>query len=146
MVATSNTIRDLPPADLSRLEKLAGMLGSDFDGERAAAAAMASKLLQSHGLTWADVIRAPAAASSSSSSSTSYKRRGFWFDPEGPNDALRLLAKYDDVLAARNRWLAGFIADLITRPVSNPSIKQQTKIRQALDLVKAYAESTGDVR
>ncbi len=142
MAATSNTIRDLPPADLSRLEKLAGMLGSDFDGERATAAALASKLLQNHGLTWADVIRAPAAASSS----TSYKRRGFWFDPEGPNDALRLLAKYDDVLAARNRWLAGFIADLIARPVSNPSIKQQTKIRQALDLVKAYAESTGDVR
>jgi hypothetical protein len=142
MAATSNTIRDLPPADLSRLEKLAGMLGSDFDGERAAAAAMASKLLQSHGLTWADVIRAPAAAPSG----TSYKQRGFWMDPEGPHDALRVLHEYADVLFARNEWLANFVADLRTSSPAKISIKQQHKIREALDLVKAYVESTEDYR
>lgn len=145
MSARANNISDLPPDALSRLEKLAGMLGSDFDGERASAAALASKLLNNHGLTWADVIRAPVAASSSSSSS-SYRRRGFWMDPEGPHEALRILHDYADILFDRNEWLANFVADLRAKPPARISIKQQTKIRQALDLVRAYADATGDYR
>lgn len=47
----------LPPGAADRLVKLAGLLGSDFDGERAnAAAAAATRLLQAHGFTWRDVL------------------------------------------------------------------------------------------
>jgi hypothetical protein len=46
----------LDPRNLERLVKLLGMLGSDHDGERAAAAAKASELVRAHGLTWLDVI------------------------------------------------------------------------------------------
>ena|SRR5215211_6431774 len=50
-----------PPADLQaaqvRLVKLCGMLGSEHDGERAAAAMKADQLLREHGLRWSDAIR-----------------------------------------------------------------------------------------
>jgi hypothetical protein len=48
--------------DTDRLVKLCGMLGSDYAGERAAAAAKADALVRAHGLTWHDVIAAPAAS------------------------------------------------------------------------------------
>ena len=37
---------------------LAGLLGSDHDGERRAAACRATALIRDAGLTWAEVIRA----------------------------------------------------------------------------------------
>ena len=43
-------------ADRDRLSKLAGMLGSSHDGERAAAAMMATKLLEAVGASWADLV------------------------------------------------------------------------------------------
>jgi hypothetical protein len=49
----------LPPDAAAKLSKICGLLGSDQDGERSAAAHQATRLLRSHGLTWADVI-APA--------------------------------------------------------------------------------------
>lgn len=39
-----------------RLAKLAGMLGSEHDGERASAALLATKLLREKGLTWRDAL------------------------------------------------------------------------------------------
>lgn len=47
---------NLSSADTERLVRLLGMLGSDFDGERASAALMASRLLKSKGLTWAELL------------------------------------------------------------------------------------------
>ena len=43
------------PSDLERFRRLAGLLGSDQMGERAAAALKCSAMLKSFGLTWADV-------------------------------------------------------------------------------------------
>ncbi len=42
--------------DRERLAKLLGMLGSDHDGERAAAALAAAKFVRKLGLTWPDVV------------------------------------------------------------------------------------------
>lgn len=50
----------LPQNVADRLVKLAGMLGSAFDGERANAAAAATRLLEQHGLTWREVLAPPA--------------------------------------------------------------------------------------
>ena len=49
----------LDPHSADRLRKLCGMLGSEHDGERAAAAAKADELVRAAGLTWADVIAPP---------------------------------------------------------------------------------------
>jgi hypothetical protein len=56
------TMSKLVPRD--RLQKLCGLFGSQHDGERAAAAALADKLVRSAGLTWRDVIRWPEPAHS----------------------------------------------------------------------------------
>ena len=49
----------LDPRVLDRLVKLLGMLGSNHDGERAAAALKANALMREHGLVWSDVIPTP---------------------------------------------------------------------------------------
>jgi hypothetical protein len=46
----------LSPAERTRLVGILGMLGSDHDGERAAAAALASRLVREKGLSWSDLI------------------------------------------------------------------------------------------
>ena len=48
----------LPPDIVDRLAKICGLLGSDQDGERAAAAWHASQILFEHKLTWRDLIQA----------------------------------------------------------------------------------------
>jgi hypothetical protein len=50
----------LDPRAADRIVKLLGMLGSDHDGERAAAGAAAHRLLRQLGLTWGDIIAVPA--------------------------------------------------------------------------------------
>jgi len=47
----------LSPELRTRLVRLCGMLGSDFDGERASAGLLANRLIKSLDLTWEDVIR-----------------------------------------------------------------------------------------
>jgi hypothetical protein len=49
----------LDPSVIGKLSKIAGLFGSDHDGERSAAAWQATRLLQAHGLTWADVFAPP---------------------------------------------------------------------------------------
>jgi hypothetical protein len=46
----------LSPAELERLRNICGRLESDFDGERAAAGLLATRLLREKGLAWADVV------------------------------------------------------------------------------------------
>jgi hypothetical protein len=42
--------------DLERFSRVCGMLGSAFDGERAAAAETATRMLREAGLTWAELL------------------------------------------------------------------------------------------
>lgn len=46
----------LDPVARAKLVNILGMLGSDFDGERASAGLLASRLLKHHGLRWDDLI------------------------------------------------------------------------------------------
>jgi hypothetical protein len=56
----------LNEADVKRLVRLLGMLGSDHIGERAAAALKADEFVRDHGLSWADVIGADITTTASS--------------------------------------------------------------------------------
>ena len=49
--------RELSPQAADRLAKLLGMLGSSHVGERASAAAFASRLLTDHGWSWQEVVQ-----------------------------------------------------------------------------------------
>lgn len=46
----------LTPEERTRLIGILGLLGSSFDGERAAAGLLASRLLRDRGLTWTDLL------------------------------------------------------------------------------------------
>ena len=46
----------LDPDAADKLARICGLFGSDHDGERATAAAMADKLLRQRGLTWRAII------------------------------------------------------------------------------------------
>jgi hypothetical protein len=46
----------LPAAAADRLVKIAGLLGSDHAGEAASAAAAATRIIRSHGLTWQQLL------------------------------------------------------------------------------------------
>ena len=54
----SALVPHVPAALVDKLAKVAGLLGSDHDGERSAAAYRATVLIREAGLTWAEVIRA----------------------------------------------------------------------------------------
>jgi hypothetical protein len=49
----------LDPKAANKLAKICGLLGSDHAGERAAAAALADRMVRELGLRWADVISVP---------------------------------------------------------------------------------------
>ena len=59
-------LSSLNPSAVARLAKICGLLGSDQDGERAAAAAAATRVLRDHGLSWSDLVHRGAAAASNS--------------------------------------------------------------------------------
>jgi len=50
---------------VERVARIAGMLGSEHEGERATAAQIASNMLKAMGLTWSEVIRRGLCAASS---------------------------------------------------------------------------------
>ena len=60
----------LPAELIDRLAKVAGMLGSDHAGERAAAALQATRIIREAGWTWRDVIEAARRDTKRRSSST----------------------------------------------------------------------------
>lgn len=67
--------------DATRLAKICGMLGSNHDGERAAAALKADSMVRDLGLTWQDVI-APTAVTRPAPPP---KRRIDWLDAQPHN-------------------------------------------------------------
>ena len=94
-----------------RLKKLLGMLGSEFPGERANAAAMADSLARKLGLTWHEII-----ISSSSTTSPSYRfgRDDFLSVEELFHFAL--LAEEEDLL---NPWERGFLINVYDRQAAH---------------------------
>jgi hypothetical protein len=51
----------LTQAEVDRLRNIVARLDSDFEGERAAAALLATRLLKSRGLIWSEVVLPPPA-------------------------------------------------------------------------------------
>lgn len=51
-------MKRLPTLTADRFARIAGMFGSDFDGERASAALKVDNLIKASGMTWHDVAEA----------------------------------------------------------------------------------------
>lgn len=98
----------LKGSDLSVFVKIAGLLSSDFEGERAAAAKKATEFLKARGLTWAEVLQPPPAAA-----------RAPEPPPYQPSDfmseAIRLRLQCAQWQHLLTEWEAGFIRSLAHR-------------------------------
>jgi hypothetical protein len=103
--------------NFTRFIGILGRLGSDHDGERASAAAMATRELRAAGLTWADVLQlpeAPAAGAGQKTDNVSYPFRR-------PDPARSMLADLADIAhtltPARREFIEGCLGQ--TSPLSD---------------------------
>jgi len=121
----------MPPlssAERNRLVAILGRLGSDYDGERAAAGLLAARLLRDRGLCWDDLIltgggvqRVPGIAQ---------EERSTW--PPG-QDNLVLCLRW---LGELSSWEVGFVTDLRRkRRLLTPA--QTAKLAQIADALRA---------
>ncbi len=99
----------LTPADLNKLAGILGMLGSEHQGERDAAARLADRLVRGKGLQWADLLAPKPTA---------------WTLPPPPScdveADLRVCRAYPGLL---NDWERGFLRGL--KPGRPLSVKQR---------------------
>jgi hypothetical protein len=118
----------LSPAERNRLVAILGRLGSDYDGERASAGLLASRLLRDRGLCWDDLILASAGVRQASGGTQS--GHSAW--PPG-HDNLVLCLRW---LGELSPWEVGFITDLRRkrRPLT-PA--QAAKLAQIADALRA---------
>lgn len=101
----------MAPETASRLAKLLGKLGSDFDGKVVAAGRQANKLVRSSGLTWPQVVQAPLSIE----------------DQRDDSEALAACLRHPEYLT---EWEAGFIETLSRRGVTRLSDKQRAVLQR----------------
>ncbi len=101
---------ELAAEQMTRLIKILGLLASDRDGERAAAAWQASRIIKSAGLTWEEVLARPSLPPPHLNRAASDPQRpdAVWFD-----DA-RLAQRHVAELTPWERQFIAKIAFLIT--------------------------------
>jgi len=109
----------LDPAMADKLARICGMFGSDHDGERASAAAMADKIVRAHGLSWFDVISPQLSVSDSTVAekiafalanigALSMWERGFLYSVNGKRKlSPKQLAVLDEILAKAQAYAEG---------------------------------------
>lgn len=121
-------IPPLSPAERNRLVAILGRLGSDYDGERAAAALLASRLLRDRGLCWDDLIQAVGGARQTSGGAQS--GQSAW--PPGQDNLTTCLRWLGEL----SPWETGFVLDLRRkrRPLT-PA--QAAKLAQIADALRA---------
>lgn len=98
--------------DPARLARICGLLGSSFEGERATAAAMATRELQRHGLTWAALIERAAASPRIIVQAAPPQPQPA---PPGPRDDAVLLREVMARQSLLNPWEKDFADNLLQR-------------------------------
>jgi hypothetical protein len=119
-----SALPSLPPDRRRRLIRVLGMLGSDHLGERAAAGALADRLIRESNLTWSDVI--------GGQDLPTYEPPPA-YEPPHPDIGWRKLAAA--VVASRRAttWERGFCTSILDRGVSLTD-------RQQITLDRIYRE------
>lgn len=113
------------PAERTRLVGILGMLGSAHDGERSAAAALASRMVRDRGITWEALILGGGD-----------RQGGAWAGEAGTGSGWRsVLAFCQRHQAALSAWEARFTCDLRDRRTT-PTPKQIAKLRQIADTLR----------
>jgi hypothetical protein len=127
----------LPPADRERLIKLLGILGSDFDGEVAAAGRKAAEFLRQRKLTWENVLSAQSLATTPAPPPRRETRRDNNCLSDWPTHWLGALAvcirhSADDRVTD---WERSFIGSLNRQGGRRPSDRQLSILRHITEKV-----------
>jgi hypothetical protein len=133
MIAASITW-PLPPAVAHRLVRVCGLLGSDHAGEAASAAAAATWIIRSHGLTWQQLLE-PIVLPRSSSARSARKEP----PPPCPADRRRAATACLRHPLLFTRWECTFLENLLGF--------RRLSAKQVGVLAKLYAQfcaATGD--
>jgi hypothetical protein len=125
----------LTPDLAARLAKILGMLGSDYDGEIAAAGRSANAMVKRAGLTWDEVI----SSSAPIPQTPQYPRRR-WRTPGTPSDTAALCLQWrDEVLTD---WETDFCRSIVGR--RRISAKQSDVLTRVARKVEAFARASGE--
>lgn len=124
----------LDAASVEKLVKIVGMFNSAHDGERAAAAALADKLVRDAGLRWVDVILPPIPFDDSPMPTP--RAHTGWRRPASPQALAVALLTWSDVLTP---WEVKFCGDIKTR--RRVSAKQLAVLNSIEAKVAAFAEA-----
>ncbi len=117
----AHAVPPFDPGQQARLIKLLGLLGSDHDGEIVTAGRMAHRLVQSLGLTWADVIGGGAALKAPTRKST--KATKDW------RDVCREVADDEN----ESPWARAFCSEILTFRGVDLSRRQLARLREILE-------------
>ena len=116
---------------IDRLRKLLGLLGSDFEGERAVAGQMASNLLRQHKLTWADVLGADGKAVAAPPARV-------WREPKGHVEAAAECAAWPEILTLGDR------VPQVGSPVEGSLTARQAQcLCRVVDKTRQFARASG---
>jgi hypothetical protein len=126
LAASRCTMSALSPAERAKLIRILGMLGSDFDGERASAGLLASRLLKVNNITWADVVCIPQKAEPPKSGND---------DPLGL-DWRQTAIRCQQFPHLINSWETEFLSGLPDFP--RLSEKQKSKLISIVSRLRAY--------
>jgi hypothetical protein len=118
----------------AKLVKVLGLLGSDHDGEVAAAGRRAHAMVKGAGLTWGEVIGPAALAKPEPSCS---QRR--WREPGSPSDRAALCLLWREVLTD---WEVDFCRSIVGRCRISP--KQTAVLARLARKAEAFARATGE--
>lgn len=116
----------LSPTDRRRLVGILGLLASPYDGERAAAGLLATRLLQQRGVSWADVIGGGSLRVPSATQAGPVPRPAW-------RDALAFCRRFTGLLSD---WEKDFVASLGGRRAP-PTPEQVAKLVQIADALRA---------
>jgi hypothetical protein len=124
----------LTPDLAAKLAKILGMLGSDYDGEIAAAGRRANAMVKRAGLTWDEVI-----SSSAPIPQQPHRPPRRWRKPGTPSDTAALCLQWSEVLTD---WETDFCRSIVGR--RQVSTKQAGVLARIVDKVEAFARAAGE--
>jgi hypothetical protein len=137
----------LPDEARRKLAIIAARLGSDYEGERAAAALLATRLLEGFGLRWDDVLAVPALPQPPVEKETRGRReqppRNRWSEWVEPVDWTEAMDRCAECLSLFSDWEKDFILRMRAMPSSAWTPKRVNVAERLTAKARAWFASGG---